>query len=162
MFGENGAGGQWTLKYTFNAMSFAASVDVIAFTTRYVFSILLIFYMCIQHLSYHINHFINHYRSILLTLNDFDFALKATLISAVVYIPAIIVATMGGQEFVDQSITLFIVMYLPQFVISVLFFGRIVQILNKMKNGESGTWEMETMYKHEETGFSLTKSYKLA
>ena len=109
-----------------------------------------------------INHFINHYRSILLTLNDFDFALKATLISAVVYIPAIIVATMGGQEFVDQSITLFIVMYLPQFVISVLFFGRIVQILNKMKNGESGTWEMETMRKHEETGFSLTKSFKLA
>lgn len=134
MFGENGSGGQWTLKYTFNAMSFASSVDVIAFVTR----------------------------SILLTLNDFDFALRATLIAAILYIPAIIVATVGNQEFVNQSITLFIVMYLPQFIIAVLFLGRIVQILNKMKRGESGSWEVENMNKREETGFSLTKSYKLA
>ena len=134
MFGENGSGGQWTLKYTLNAMSFASSVDVIAFVTR----------------------------SILLTLNDFDFALRATLIAAILYIPAIIVATVGNQEFVNQSITLFIVMYLPQFVIAVLFWGRIVQILNKMKRGESGSWEVENMNKREETGFSLTKSYKLA
>ena len=89
-------------------------------------------------------------------------ALKATLIAAILYIPAIIVATVGNQEFVNQSITLFIVMYLPQFIIAVLFLGRIVQILNKMKRGESGSWEIETMNKREETGFSLSKSYKLA
>ena len=97
-----------------------------------------------------------------MTLNDFDFALRATLIAAILYIPAIIVATVGNQEFVDQSVTLFIVMYLPQFIISVLFLGRIFQIIKKMKRGESGAWEMENMNNREDTGFSLTKSYKLA
>ena len=101
-------------------------------------------------------------RSILLTLNDFDFALKATIVALIVYIPGIIVATVGGQEFVGQSVTLFIVMYLPQFVISVIFLGRIIQILRKMGRGESGVWEMETVHKKEDVGFSLSRSYKLA
>ena len=97
-----------------------------------------------------------------MTLNDFDFALKATLIAAVVYIPGIIVATVGGQEFVDQSITLFIVMYLPQFVISVIFLGRIIQLLKNIGRGDSGAWEMETVRKKDEVGFSLSRSYKVA
>ena len=100
MFGKNGNGGQWTLKYTFNAMSFAASVDVVAFVTRYVFFIIVLVSYAYVHYKYSYIAHSYYKRSILLTLNDFDFALKATLIAAVVYIPGIIVATVG----VDRSL----------------------------------------------------------
>ena len=56
MFGENGSGGQWTLKYTFNAMSFAASVDVIAFVTRYVFLFLYSAHILCTFVTYDLTH----------------------------------------------------------------------------------------------------------
>ena len=53
-------------------------------------------------------------------------------------------------------------MYLPQFVISVIFLGRIIQLLKKIGRGDSGAWEMETVRKKDEVGFSLSRSYKVA
>lgn len=134
VFGPNGRGGKFTLVYTWDVIVYGGFIDVLALTTR----------------------------GILLTCNDFDYCLKSTLVAAIVYIPFIILVTIGNQPYVNTAMALFFVMYLPQLVLCILFLGRIYVILKRMKRDMFVLPEEEMVNNSLRGEPGFTKTFKLA
>jgi len=79
----------------------------------------------------------------LLVCMDLDFMLWSTAGAVVVYIPAIIVATLV-PPFGSQAAAFFVAMYVPQFVLICLFTVRIELLIRKMLKGENGPWSSKS------------------
>merc|ERR1712224_510071 len=111
IFGRNGRGGEYTLQFTFDVFAAGASIDAVSFVLR----------------------------SILLACADCDFMLIATGAAVLVYIPTIVVAALV-PPFAGQAVSFFVAMYVPQFILTILFLLRIEILVRRMVNGERGSW----------------------
>lgn len=115
VFGPNSTGGEYTLSFTFDAFAVGASIEA-------VFLVL---------------------RAAMLTLIDLDYMVKCTILAVVIYIPVIIVAT-TVQPFAGQAVAFFVAMYIPQFVLSILFVVRFEILIRRIVRGQKGTWETKS------------------
>jgi hypothetical protein len=111
VFGPNVAGGPYTLPFTFDVFSVGAAIEAVFFVLR----------------------------ASLLACMDLDYMLWSTAGAVIVYVPAIIVATVV-PPFGSQAAAFFVAMYVPQFVLICLFTVRIELLIRKMLGGERGTW----------------------
>lgn len=132
VFGENATFGKFTLPFTFSVFSFGSCVDSLFLVTR----------------------------SILLTCMDTNFMLKSAIVALLVYVPAIICVSIGGAEFVGQAASFFITMYLPQAILCIMFLVRIEILIRRMKTGQAGAWERESIVGHFSTSAGISKSFK--
>ena len=114
VFGPNATGGSSTLQYTFNAFGVGASIDAIFYVLR----------------------------ATLLSLVDLDYMLWCTGAAVVIYIPVIIIATLVSP-FSGQAVAYFVAMYIPQFVLIILFVIRLEILIRRMLRGEDGTWSAQ-------------------
>merc|ERR1712226_202409 len=117
VFGENSTGGVYTLPFTFNAFAFGSSVE----------SVYIIL------------------RAILLTLMDLDYMVKCTLVSGILYIAAIIVAT-KANPFGEEAVAYFIAMYVPQLTLVVLFLVRLEVLMRRMTRGQMSASSKKSNY----------------
>lgn len=114
VFGEDAAGGDFTLAFTFSFFPLGACAEALLFVLR----------------------------STLLTLVDLSFMLKSTLVAVLVYIPCIIVAT-TVEPFANHASAYFVAMYIPQVVLIVLFTFRLEVLVRRILRGEDGAWSDE-------------------
>jgi hypothetical protein len=112
VFGPNAEGGTYSLSFTFDVFPLGACVEAIFFVLR----------------------------SILLTMVDLDYMVWCTVLAIIVYIPAIVVASVA-EPFGGKAISYFVAMYIPQVVLCVMFLGRIHVVLKRMLAGGTGTWD---------------------
>lgn len=111
VFGPNSTGGEYTLSFTFDAFAVGASIEA-------VFLVL---------------------RATMLALIDLDYMVKCTILAVVIYIPVIIVAT-TVEPFAGQAVAFFTAMYIPQFVLIILFLVRFEVLIRRISRGQKGTW----------------------
>lgn len=114
MFGPNSVGGDFTLSFTFNAFAVGASIDALFIVLR----------------------------AALLALVDLDFMMRSTILAIVIYIPAIAVASLVSP-FGGEAVSFFVAMYVPQFILVVLFFFRFEILLRRITRGQNeqkGSW----------------------
>lgn len=115
VFGENSTGGTYTLPFTFNAFAFGSSIESV--------------YIVI--------------RAILLTLMDLDYMVKCTIVSMILYIAAIIVATQVNS-FGEEAVAYFIAMYIPQLTLIILFLVRLEILIRRMTSGQKEAWSKKS------------------
>jgi len=111
VFGPNSTGGDYTLPFTFDVFPVGACVEAVFFV----------------------------FRAMMLSTVDLDYMLWSTVAAVVVYIPVISVASLA-QPFGGHAISFFVAMYIPQFVLIVLFAIRFEMLLRRMEGGNKGTW----------------------
>ena len=114
--GEDAEGGRFTLFFTYYVFGIAGSIAALSTILR----------------------------GILLTLLEFDYCLKVTIIAAIAYIPAICVVQFAPFEFQKQAIAYFSAALVPPAVMIILFFFKVIVDLRKVKKGEPGPWSVET------------------
>merc|ERR1712226_1763002 len=114
VFGENSTGGVYTLPFTFNAFAFGSAVE----------SVYIIL------------------RAILLTLMDLNYMVKCTIVSGILYIAAIIVATQVNP-FGEEAVAYFIAMYVPQLTLIILFLVRLEVLIRRRTSGQGGLEQKE-------------------
>ncbi len=112
VFGENGEGGIFTLPFTYYIFPFASSIE-----------------SCVMVI-----------RSILLTLLDFDFMMKASFVAGIFFIPAISVVQLAGLDSQQEAIAYFLAMYVPQLVLLIMCLVRLVIVMGMLRRGENGPW----------------------
>jgi hypothetical protein len=71
----------------------------------------------------------------ILTMLDFEYVLKSTVVAMVFYVVAILVASMGNP-FGKEAISLWVAMYAPQVVLILLFIGRLHTLFRRLVKGE--------------------------
>ena len=108
VYGKNAQGGESSLFYTFAAFSFGASVESIFIMAR----------------------------AIIITLLDFRYILRSTMVAMIFYIVAIILASMIGMK---QAISFWIAMYIPQLVLCLLFLGRLHTLQRRFMKREDSS-----------------------
>lgn len=107
VFGPNATGGIFTLNYTYSAFSFGTATESI--------------YIVI--------------RAMMLTMLDFGYIIKSTVVAMIFYIVAITVACQV-KPFEKEAISFWIAMYVPQVVLVLLFLGRLHTLFRRMVRGE--------------------------
>jgi len=114
IFGVHGDGvGDFTLQHTFAALAFGSIIDSISLVLR----------------------------SILLSLLDFNFLVKATICAVVfAYVPAMYIATFYNAPFQGQAIAYYIAMNIPQLFLVVVFLVRLYNYFQRILNGGEGPW----------------------
>ena len=114
IFGFHGNGiGNFTLQHTFAALAFGSIIDSISLVLR----------------------------SILLSLLDFNFLVKATICAVVfAYVPAMYIATFYNAPFQGQAIAYYIAMNIPQLFLVVVFLVRLYNNFQRILNGGEGPW----------------------
>ena len=107
IYGPNAEGGEFTLFQTFSVFAYGSAVESVFLVTR----------------------------AIIITLLDFKYMMKSTVVAMVLYIAAMVVACVV-QPFAKQAISFWIVMYIPQFILVLLFIGRLQTLYRRMVKGE--------------------------
>ena len=107
VFGPNATGGTFTLNHTYNAFSFGTATESVYIVAR----------------------------AIILTMLDFGYIIKSTMVAMIFYIVAITVAC-RVKPFEKEAISLWIAMYVPQVVLILLFLGRFNTLFRRMVRGE--------------------------
>jgi hypothetical protein len=117
VFGPNAAGGDYTLPFTFDVFVVGACVEAVFYVLR----------------------------AMLLACLDLDFMLWSTCAAIIAYIPAIVVAAIV-PPFGGEAIAFFVAMFVPQFILIILFAVRIEVIIRRMLSGSTkGTWNNSSM-----------------
>lgn len=107
IYGPNAEGGEFTLFHTFTVFAFGSAVESIFVVTR----------------------------AMIISLLDFNYMLKSTAMTTVLYIAAIVVACVV-KPFAKQPISFWIAMYIPQLVLILLFIGRLHTLFRRMVKGD--------------------------
>lgn len=74
-------------------------------------------------------------RAMILTMLDFGYILKCTVLAMLVYAVALIVVSVA-KPFGNQALSLWVVMYVPQVVLVVCFLARLHTLFRRMVKGE--------------------------
>ena len=74
-------------------------------------------------------------RAMIITLLDFNYMMKSTVVAMVLYIAAMVVACVV-EPFAKQAISFWIAIYIPQLVLLLLFIGRLHTLFRRMVKGE--------------------------
>jgi hypothetical protein len=107
VYGPNATGGAFTLYHTYAAFSFGTATESVYIVVR----------------------------AMILTMLDFEYVLKSTVVAMVFYVVAILVASMSNP-FGKEAISLWVAMYAPQVVLILLFIGRLHTLFRRLVKGE--------------------------
>lgn len=108
VYGINGTGGDFSLQYTYFAFWFGASIESLFISAR----------------------------ALVVTMLDFGYIVKSTGVALVLYVIALVIASLV-QPFAKSAIAYFIVMFVPQAILLVLFIGRMYTLYRRMVKGEA-------------------------
>ena len=107
VYGPNATGGAFTLYHTYAAFSFGTAAESVYIVVR----------------------------AMILTMLDFEYVLKSTVVAMVFYVVALLLASLGNP-FGKEAISLWVAMYVPQVVLSLLFIGRLHTLFRRLVKGE--------------------------
>ena len=107
VYGLNGAGGDFSLQYTYFAFWFGASIESLFLSAR----------------------------ALIVTMLDFGYIVKSTGVALVLYVIALVVASLV-QPFARSAIAYFIVMFIPQATLLILFIGRMHTLFRRLVKDE--------------------------